>query len=292
MLDPRAPGGAAARLRAALAAHESLLVGLSGGVDSAVLVAAAQRFCGGRVLAVTGRSPSVPASDLADAARVAAALGVEHLVVDTHELAVPAYAANGPDRCFHCKSHLFARLQAVARECGLAAVAEGSNADDAHDYRPGLDAVRRLGVVSPLLAAGLTKAEVRALAREWGLDVADKPAMACLSSRFPYGEALTAAGLERVDRAEAWLRAALGLRQVRVRSHGDLARVEVGDDEGFAALAARRHEVRAALVGLGFLWVALDLGGYRTGSLNAALGRGAAGDDAPPESGSGGRGTP
>lgn len=258
------------RLAAIASGWPSVLVAFSGGVDSAVVLAAAARGCPGRVLAVTGASASVPQEELAIAARVAASLGVEHRVVSTTEVQSEAYAANPPERCYHCKSHLFERLRAEAAAEGLAVLAEGSNLDDLRDHRPGSRAARELGVVSPLRDAALGKAEVRELARWFGLEVAEKPAQPCLASRFPYGVRVTERGLLRVGRAERWLRTYFGLREVRVRSHGELARVEVLPGDMPRVLGAHL-EVQAALKALGFVWVSLDLGGFRSGSLNEAL---------------------
>ena len=191
----------------------------------------------------------------------------------SEELAIPAFAENPPDRCYHCKKALFRKLIAFAQANGLNAVLEGSNIDDDGDYRPGRRAIKELGIRSPLHDAGLTKGEIRELSKKLGLPTADKPSFACLASRFPYGERITAAGLERVEKAEQWLLdAGLGLTQLRVRSHGDVARIEV-PPEAIARIAARAEEVAAALKGFGFAYVALDLQGYRTGSMNESLSR-------------------
>ncbi|RME32552.1 MAG: ATP-dependent sacrificial sulfur transferase LarE [Thermoflexia bacterium] len=195
--------------------------------------------------------------------------GVRHIEVSFRALDVPAIAANPPDRCYHCKRAMFTRLLEIARAEGMAVLVHGANLDDLGDYRPGLRAAEELGVRAPFLEAGLTKADIRALSRELGLPTWDQPSMACLASRIPYGTPLTREALERVDAAETYLREALGLRQVRVRDHFPVARVEV-DGEDIPRFIA--PEVRIAIVhhlrGLGYRYVALDLEGFRSGSLN------------------------
>jgi uncharacterized protein len=240
-------------------------------VDSTLLVAAAVDVLGDRVLAVTAHSPTYPRSEAAAAAELVTSLGARHRVIETRELSDPAYAANPPDRCYHCKSELLSRLLDVAREEGLEAVLEGSNADDRGDTRPGLRAVSELGIRSPYIEAGLGKDDIRAIARERGLPNWDKPAMACLASRIPYGEQITAERLGRVERAEEALRA-MGLAHVRVRDHGTVARIEVGDpDFGRLLDPDLRGRVIAALKAAGYSYVALDLEGYRTGAMNETL---------------------
>ena len=247
----------------------SVAVAFSAGVDSTLLLRAAHEALGDRAVAVTLRSVFVPARERDAAAAFCAALGVRHVILDADVLAIPGVAENPPERCYLCKRALFSRIGETARALGLACVAEGSNADDLKDYRPGMRAIRELGVRSPLLEVGLTKAEIRAISKELDLPTWDKPAMACLATRFVTGSAIEPAALARVEEAEAWL-AERGYRQLRVRVHGDLARLEL-DEAGLARLRdpAEAAAVNAALRELGFRWVTMDLGGYRTGSMNA-----------------------
>ena len=258
-------------LRERLRVLGGAVVAFSSGVDSTFLLRVAHEELGDRVIAATIRSHTFPRRELDEAAAFCRAEGVRHVVIDSEELDIPGFAENPPDRCYHCKRELFGKLLAFAHENGLAAVLEGSNIDDDGDYRPGRRAIRELGIVSPLHDVGLTKAEIRALSREMGLPTSDKPSFACLASRFPYGERITVLGLERVEKAEQWLLdAGLGLTQLRVRSHGDLARIEVPSAD-IPRLAARAAEIAAAFKDLGFAYVTLDLLGYRTGSMNEVL---------------------
>ncbi|MBQ7666526.1 MAG: ATP-dependent sacrificial sulfur transferase LarE [Kiritimatiellae bacterium] len=259
-------------LRASLRDLGSAVVAFSAGVDSSFLLRMAHEALGDRVVAVTARSRSFPAREIDEAAAFCRAEGVRHAILDSEELDVPGFAENPPDRCYHCKKALFGKMLAFARENGLAAVLEGSNLDDDGDYRPGRRAIRELGIRSPLHEAGLAKTDIRALSREMGLSTADKPSFACLASRFPSGERITADGLDRVGRAEEWLRGAFpGIGQLRVRCHGgSLARIEVAPAE-IPRIAARAGDVAAALRAIGFTYVSLDLQGYRTGSLNETL---------------------
>lgn len=252
--------------------YGSALVAFSGGVDSSLALAiAARALPKDRVLAVTSNNETYLPSELDLAKDLADSLGVEHLVVNTRELDNPNYASNPTNRCYFCKSTLYSDLDALARERGFGCVVDGANADDEGDYRPGRKAAKELGVVSPLSLAGVDKEEVRELAQHLGLQSWDKPALACLSSRFPYGQEITPEKLSQVAHAEEYLRER-GFRQVRVRHHGEIARLEVGPEEMDRAFA-EREEISSELKAAGFLYVALDLAGYKSGSLNAALGK-------------------
>jgi pyridinium-3,5-biscarboxylic acid mononucleotide sulfurtransferase len=259
-------------LEAVVAPRGSALVAFSGGVDSSLALAVAARALPKeRVLAVTSNNETYLPSELDLARGFAASLGVEHLIINTRELDNPDYASNPTNRCYFCKSTLYSDLGRIANERGYGCVVDGANADDEGDYRPGRKAAKELGVVSPLSIAGVGKAEVRELAKHLGLPSWDKPALACLSSRFPYGQKITPEKLSQVARAEEFLRKE-GFRQVRVRHHGEIARLEVGPDELERAFALR-EEISTELKEAGFLYVALDLSGYAPGSLNSALGR-------------------
>jgi uncharacterized protein len=254
----------------------SVIVAFSGGVDSTFIAAVAHDVLGARALAVTGVSPSVPQTEVAEAKELARQIGIAHELIDTREMDDPEYVKNNPDRCFHCKDELYGRLAAIARERGIATVLDGCNLDDTGDFRPGRRAASEHGVRSPLVEADLTKDDIRELSRERGLPTWDKPAMACLSSRIPYGTPVTVEALSRVGQAEQYLRS-LGARQLRVRHHvlpaGDaVARIET-DDAGMDVILANRQVVTERLKALGYLYVTMDLGGYRTGSLNEALKR-------------------
>ena len=261
----------AAALFARLRALPSVVVAYSGGVDSAYLAWAATTALGARAVAVTAESPSYPERHRMMAIEVARRFELQHEFIRTDELARPAYRANAPDRCYHCKHELYARLTAIAADRGIAAVADGSNADDRGDYRPGRKAAREFGIISPLDDAGLTKDDIRALSREAGLPTWDEPASACLSSRIPYHSEVSEEKLRAIETAEDALRR-LGFRVLRVRHHGDVARIEISPAELPRLLDAEvAAAVDAAVRQAGFRYVAVDLRGYRLGSLNEGL---------------------
>jgi pyridinium-3,5-biscarboxylic acid mononucleotide sulfurtransferase len=257
------------RLVGVLADMPGVAVALSGGVDSSVVAKAAALALGERAVAVTADSPSVPRAELEQAKRLAAAIGIRHVVVQTSEFDDPNYLRNGGDRCYYCKSELYSRVVQILPTLGVGVVCSGANLDDLGDYRPGLTAAAEHGVRHPLQEAGFTKADVRALAKFWELPVWDKPASPCLSSRLAPGLAVTPERTGRVEAAEAYLKT-LGVRDCRVRYHeGDLARVELPADEIDRFLAADvRQPLTAKLKELGFKFVTIDLEGFRSGSLN------------------------
>jgi len=258
-------------LRQILRDSGSVLVCYSGGIDSAFVLAVAHAELGPRAVGMTAVSPSLSESEKADAARIALKLGAEHRFVESHELERPGYVQNGPDRCFHCKSELYDIAEAKRREWQLAVVVNGTNRDDLGDYRPGLEAAKNAGARSPLVEAGMTKTDVRAAALAIGMDVWDKPAAACLSSRIPYGTSVTTERLAQIGGLEADLKA-LGFRQLRVRWHDKIARIEVALAELELMLAPGVREAAvAAGKKHGFQYITLDLGGYRTGSHNEVL---------------------
>lgn len=253
-----------------LARLDSVIVAYSGGVDSTLLAVAAHVVLGERCLAVLAISDTYPQSEVDSARHVARELGLRVHEVETNELVDSSFRANGPDRCYHCKFELFGLLKTLAEHRGYRHVLDGSNADDLADFRPGSRAAAEFGIISPLAELGFTKPEIRQLAAMLSLPNWDKPSMACLASRFPYGQPITEEGLRRVAIAEESLRQ-LGLRQFRVRAHGDVARVEVEPAEMQQAWEMR-DVVAAAVKAAGFTFAAQDLDGYRSGAMNEALG--------------------
>jgi uncharacterized protein len=249
----------------------SAVIAFSGGVDSAFLLHAAKEALGDRVLAITATSPTYPGSEREEASRLALLWGVAHRLVESNELEIPGFSGNPPDRCYHCKKELFGILAGIAREEGYSSVCDGSNADDVHDFRPGRKAAKELAVRSPLLENGLTKPAIRRLSRHFGLPTADRGSFACLSSRFPYGTRIDEEALRRVEACEEVLRG-FGFRQFRVRVHDAVARIEVGPDEIPRLFEPEITDaVHARFRENGFLYVSVDLKGYRTGSMNEGL---------------------
>ncbi len=259
------------QLTALFAAMDRALIAYSGGIDSTLVAKVAHDVLGDRALAVTANSPSLLPADLEEAQVQAAAMGIAHEIVATHELDNPSYAANPVNRCYFCKSELHDTLKPLALQRGYPYVVDGVNADDLGDYRPGIQAAQERGARSPLAEVGITKLEVRQISRQLGLPWWDKPAQPCLSSRFPYGEAITLGKLRRVGQAELYLRH-LGLRQLRVRSQEDTARIEIPAEtiKEFVANTDLEALVKA-LQDYGFTYVTLDLEGFRSGKLNQEL---------------------
>jgi len=262
MVSPGAVTAKQAKLSEILGGMGRTLVAYSGGVDSAYLLAEAHRALGTRAMGVIARSPSLPASELADALAVAASRDIPVRVVETHEMGREAYRRNGPDRCYHCKTELFEQLADIAVSERWGTIAYGAVTDDLGDDRPGMSAAREFEVRAPLLEAGLSKLEVRVLARQMGLRVWDKPQAACLASRIPHGSEVTVEKLRQVEEAEGWLKERFGVRVVRVRHLGRNARVETGKEE-VSVLQAALGEVRSEMAKWGFLSVEIDPEGYR-----------------------------
>jgi uncharacterized protein len=263
------------RLRQIVRDLGAVVIGFSGGADSAFLTRIAFEELGDRAVAVIALSESYPAREREEAVALAEAMGVPLVTVETGELENEAYASNPTNRCYYCKQELFTHLARVATERGIRWIAYGANHDDLGDYRPGQVAAKEFGARAPLLEVGLTKPEIRFLSKELGLPTWDKPAMACLSSRFPYGTRITAELLARLDAAEDYLRHDLGFRQVRVRHHDTIARLEVAVEEMERLLDPElRQQISDRLKALGYTYVAVELSGYRSGSLNAEIGAG------------------
>ncbi len=258
------------RLRTLLRGMKCAVLAYSGGVDSSLLLRATAEVMGHRLIAVTAVSETYPPGELEAAKEFARTLGVTHRILRTQELASEEFARNSPERCYFCKKELYGKLKKIAETEGISCILDGSNKDDLADYRPGRKAAEEFSVRSPLVETGLSKSDVRELARFLNLPMWDKPSLACLSSRIPYGTRITPDIIETVQTAEDHLRV-LGFRQVRVRHHGEIARIEI-DREAFVQLLSDDavEKITAALKGLGYIYVCLDLEGYRTGSMNAA----------------------
>ncbi|MEH2199246.1 ATP-dependent sacrificial sulfur transferase LarE [Nostoc sp.] len=265
------------QLKALFQEMEQALIAYSGGVDSTLVAKIAYDALGDRALAVTAVSPSLLPEELEDAKIQAATIGIAHKIVQTHEMENPNYTSNPVNRCYFCKSELHDTLKPLALQLGYPYVVDGVNADDLHDYRPGIQAAKERGARSPLAEVGVTKVEVRQLSQQLGLPWWDKPAQPCLSSRFPYGEEITVAKLQRVGRGEIFLRK-LGWQNLRVRSEGDTARIELSPEQiKDFVLTTDLQKVVSAFQDFGFLYVTLDLEGYRSGKLNQILNREALG---------------
>lgn len=256
-------------LKKIIGEYTSAVVAFSGGVDSTFLSWACKRVLGGNVLLVTAQSATYPESELAGAKQSAMMLGMKHQVIVSEEMDIPGFSDNPPHRCYYCKKELFSKITDIARAGNYGVVFDGSNVDDLKDYRPGRRALEELSVRSPLCEAKLTKEEIRALSKDAGLPTAQKPSFACLASRFPYGEHISREKLDRVGKAEQVIRL-MGFTQFRVRSHGDVARLEFVENEIEKGWSERKV-IEDALKQAGYVYVAIDTGGYRTGAMNEAL---------------------
>jgi uncharacterized protein len=259
------------KLKAIVSELESVVVAFSGGVDSTLVTKVCYDVLRDNSMAVTARSETYPDFEFKEAQKLAKEIGIKHLVIDTSELAIEGFANNPPERCYFCKTELFGKLKDIAKEQGFLNVADGANLDDTQEFRPGLQASRELNVRSPLKEAGMTKKDIREVSKMLKLPNWDKPAYACLSSRFPYGQSITEEKLSMVSEAEKYLRG-LGLVQFRVRHHETIARIEVlPDDINILTNSPAREELTAKFKDIGFTYVTLDLAGYRSGSMNEVL---------------------
>ncbi len=249
----------------------SAAIAFSGGVDSTFLVKVTHEVLGEEMIAITATSSTYPERELKEAMKYAKDMGVKHMIISSEELDIEGFASNPKNRCYYCKKELFSKIKAIAKDSGVDYVFDGSNLDDDGDYRPGMQAARELEVISPLKEANLTKQDIRELSKELGLPTWDKPAFACLSSRFPYGDKITAPKLKMVDEAEQFL-LDMGIRQVRVRHHGEIARIEVAPDERTRFFDIEvMNKIGEQFREIGFTYVTLDMLGYRTGSMNEVL---------------------
>ncbi|MDT8715153.1 ATP-dependent sacrificial sulfur transferase LarE [Clostridium sp. 19966] len=250
---------------------ESAAVAFSGGVDSTFLIKVAHEVLGDKLIAVTATSSTYPERELKEAIKYAKDMGVKHIIISSEELDIDGFANNPTNRCYYCKKELFTKIKAVAKDNGAEYIFDGSNLDDTGDYRPGMQAAKELGVVSPLKQAGLTKNDIRELSKKLGLPTWNKPSFACLSSRVPYGNKITLPKLKMIEEAEQFL-LDMGIRQVRVRHHGDIARIEVSPEEREKFFSIKiMDEIGDKFKNIGFTYVTLDILGYRTGSMNEVL---------------------
>ena len=256
-------------LKSIIKKMDGAVVAFSGGVDSTFLLKVAYDVLGDKVIAVTANSETYPKRELDEAKAYAQSLGIRHIVIETLELEIAGFADNPPDRCYYCKHELFSKLTEIARANGLEYVFDGSNLDDRNDHRPGMRAAKQLGVVSPLKQAEMTKDDIREISKEFGLSTWNKPSFACLSSRFPYGTKITPEKLVVIGEAEDYIRD-LGFQELRVRHHDNIARIEIGKAD-FARILPFTDQISDKLKSLGFLYVTLDLSGYKTGSMNYTL---------------------
>lgn len=249
--------------------RKGAIIAFSGGVDSCAVASAAKAALGDKAIAVTSKSQTFPPSELAHAKRLAGEIGITHIIIEENELSNPHFVKNSEDRCYHCRTGLVTGLKAISDKYGISCIVDGANADDMGEHRPGMKAMKEAGVKSPLIDLGITKAEVRKIAKGFGLSAHERPAMACLASRIPYGERITKESLQRIEKAENFLRE-LGATQMRVRHHDSTARIEVLQEE-MSTIIENRAQVVEALKGLGFAYVTLDVQGYRSGSMDEVL---------------------